>query len=267
LALGKGADIGCVPWAVAVRINQPEDGDDAPSSTDVPTTDMPDARQAAARPEARGARDVGLSIERALEHRATVDAAYRAYAIEQGCARVEKIERETVTPAMRRIEAEDPDRHLAGLEHRLKERYRIEEKVTHDIEKRGVSAADAFAAMKDAIRYTYCYPDDRYADCVPADCERLKAAGFEYAESRNWWAHEEYKGLNSWWRVPENGQLFEVQFHTQASLDAKEETHAAYERLRKLPPDHAEVRDLRAYQREVTARIPIPPGALDISIS
>lgn len=38
------------------------------------------------------------------------------------------------------------------------------------------------------------------------------------------------------------GQLFEVQFHTQASLDAKEETRAAYERLRTLPPDHAEVR-------------------------
>ena len=196
-----------------------------------------------------------------------MDAAYRAYAIDQGCARVEKIEREMVTPTMRRIETEDPERHLAGLEHRLKERYRIEEKVTHDVEKRGVTPADAFAAMKDAIRYTYCYPDAHYADGVPADCERFKTAGFELVDSRNWWPHDEYKGLNSWWRVPDNGQLFEVQFHTQASLDAKEETHAAYERLRKLPPDHAEVRDLRAYQREVTAKIPIPPGAVDISIS
>jgi hypothetical protein len=251
---------------VAVRIDQPEDGDDVPASADLPAVGVPDAREAP-RPDAPDPRDIAGRTERTLEHRAKVDAAYRAYAIDQGCASVEKIERELVTPAMRRIEAEDPERHLAGLEHRLKERYRIEEKVTHDIEKRGVSAADAFATMKDAIRYTYCYPDDHYADGVPADCERLKAAGFEHVDSRNWWPHDEYKGFNSWWRVPENGQLFEVQFHTQASLDAKEETHAAYERLRKLPPDHAEVRDLRAYQREVTAKIPMPPGALDISIS
>jgi hypothetical protein len=208
-----------------------------------------------------------IRVERALGYRAEVEAVYRAYAIDQGCARVERIERETVTPAMRRIEAEDPERHLAGLEHRLKERYRIEEKVNHDIEKRGVSPADAFAAMKDAIRYTYCYPDDGYVDGVLADSDRLKGAGFEFVNSRNWWSHDEYKGLNSWWRVPETSQIFEVQFHTQASLDAKEETHAAYERLRTLPPDHTEVRDLRAYQREVTAKLPTPPGAPDILLS
>ena len=69
-----------------------------------------------------------------------------------------------------------------------------------------------------------------------------------------------------WWRVPQNGQLFEVQFHTQASFEAKEQTHAAYERLRTLPPDHEEVRELRAYQRDVTAKIPIPPEAPDILV-
>ena len=38
--------------------------------------------------------------------------------------------------------------------------------------------------------------------------------------------------------------LFEVQFHTQESLDAKELTHSAYERIRdaKTPPD--EVRQI-----------------------
>ena len=69
------------------------------------------------------------------------------------------------------------------------------------------------------------------------------------------------KGDNSRWRVPESGQFFEVQFHTQASLDAKEETHGAYEQIRSLPDDDAEVGRLHAYQREVTAKVPIPPGA------
>ncbi len=68
-----------------------------------------------------------VRLERAMAHRATVDADYRRHAIDQGCARVEKLEREIVTPAMHRIEAEDPDRTLIGLEHRLKGRDRIEE--------------------------------------------------------------------------------------------------------------------------------------------
>ena len=62
-------------------------------------------------------------------------------------------------------------------------------------------------------------------------------------------------------------RLFEVQFHTQASFEAKQETHAAYERLRApAAEDQSEIHSLRAYQREVTAKIPIPPGAADIPI-
>jgi hypothetical protein len=61
-----------------------------------------------------------LCGERAAAYRAAVDAAYRQYAIDLGYARVEKSERETVAPAMGRIEAEDPERHPVGLENRLK---------------------------------------------------------------------------------------------------------------------------------------------------
>ena len=75
---------------------------------------------------------------------------------------------------------------------------------------------------------------------------------------------EEYKGINSRWRVPGNGQLFEVQFHTRASLDAKEETHWAYEKLRDPATVKAEQEALPEYQCDVSAGIPIPPGAVDI---
>jgi len=85
------------------------------------------------------------------------------------------------------------------------------------------------------------------------------SAGGGPAQRRNLWAGEEHKGVNSRWRVPESGHLFEVQFHTQASLDAKEETHGAYEQIRSLPDDDAEVSRLHAYQREVTAKVPTPP--------
>jgi hypothetical protein len=99
---------------------------------------------------------------------------------------------------------------------------------------------------------------------VPADVERIKAEGFELVEFRNSWGNEEYKGVNSRWRVTDGNQLFEVQFHTAASFEAKQETHAAYEFLRTLSEDHEDVRELRGFQREVTAKIPVPPGATDI---
>jgi hypothetical protein len=256
-----------------VRIDGPDDGDSRQDTAGAPGARGADAdagrnRDLAGEDGGHGAEaGSAFRVERALEHRANVDAVNRDYAIDQGYARVREIEEKTVTPAMRRIEAEDPDRHLAGLEHRLKGRQRVEEKITHDMQKKGLSAEQAFADMKDAIRYTFRYPEDKYTASVPADAQRLKDQGAEFVDSRNTWTSEQYKGINSWWREGNSGQLFEVQFHTQASLDSKEETHAAYERLRTLPDDIEEVRDLRAYQREVNAKVPIPPGAPDIVIN
>jgi hypothetical protein len=262
--------------AVVARIDQPDDGE--PEHAEQEHTEPHEPHEAgeqrpgkrAGVPDAAGdsqpAGPAGADERsaRSREHRYTVEANYRAYAIDQGCARVERIERETVTPAMRRIEAEDPDRHLAGLEHRLKGRDRLAEKVGDAMTERGRTAGQALATIKDAIRYTFCYDDDHYADGVGRDCARLESAGFEPVERRNSWTNEEYKGINSRWRVPDADQLFEVQFHTRASFEAKQETHWAYEKLRDPATSKAEQEVMSAYQCKITARVPIPPGATGI---
>lgn len=256
-----------------MRIDQP-DGDEGRA----------DAGDAADRPGADGARDEPdvpggtnvpggsdanadrrARIDRVLEHRVTVDAAYRVHAIDQAYERVRDIERDTVTPAMKRIEAEDPERHLAGLENSLKGKDRLTEKVNEAMTERARTVEQAIATIKDAIRYTFCYDDDHYTDGVLADCGRLEHAGFGFVERRNSWDGEEYKGINSRWRVPGNEQVFEVQFHTQTSLDAKEETHWAYEKLRDPATSKAEQETLSAYQRAVNAHIAVPAGALGIT--
>ena len=68
--------------------------------------------------------DSALNIERAEAYRAAVGAAYRQDAIDHGCARTEKPECETITPAMRRIEAEVLERHVVGLKNHSNERDR-----------------------------------------------------------------------------------------------------------------------------------------------
>ena len=252
---------------VTVRIDQPDGGDGHPGAGDSPDTDdAPGKSEAPARPVVPDSdTEREARITRVAEHRATVDATYRAYAIDRAYEKVSEIERGTVTPAMKRIEAEDPDRHLAGLENSLKGKDRLAEKIDEAMTERGRTVDQAVATVKDAVRYTFCYPDDRYTDGVYTDCERLERAGFKHVDRRNSWAAEEYKGINSRWEVPGNGQLFEVQFHTQSSLDAKEETHWAYEKLRDPATSKAEQEHMSAYQREVSSRIPIPAGALEIS--
>jgi hypothetical protein len=260
---------------VAVRIDE-SDGDDrcgaAPYAPTAPDTHgSPDTPAGSERTGVQDAPTVSdaatehrARIARGVERRASVDAMYRAYAIDQAYEKVHDIEGGTVTPAMKRIEAEDQDRHLAGLGNSLKGRDRLTEKVILDVQKKGVTVEQAVANVKDAIRYTFRYSEDAYTEGVYADCDRLADNGFELVERRNSWDKEQYKGINSRWRVPVEGQLFEVQFHTQASLDAKEETHWVYEKLRVGVPTPAEQRELEDYQTRITALVPIPPGAQDI---
>jgi hypothetical protein len=254
---------------VAVRIDQSDGDDDHVVAADIP--DGTDGTNGAGAPGPSDGSTVSDAnserqpqVVQVLEHRAIVDARYRADAIDQAYEKVRDVERDTATPAMKRIEAEDPERHLAGLENSLKGKDRLAEKANFDVQKKGVSVDQAIANVKDAIRYTFCYYEDAYTEGVYADCDRLTDTGFELVERRNSWDKEQYKGINSRWRVPGDGQLFELQFHTQASLDAKEETHWAYEKLRAGVPAPTEQRELEDYQKRITARVPVPPGAQDI---
>ncbi len=163
------------------------------------------------------------------------------------------------------IEAEDPDRRLTGLDNRLKGRERLAEKVQAAMAEKNRGPDEAFATVKDAIRYTFQYTDDKYTAGVYADCARLEAAGFKPYDRVNSWEHDQYKGINSRWREPNSGFLLEVQFHTQASFEAKEQTHAAYEKLRGTPaPPKDEQARLAEFQRQVTAGVPIPSGASEV---
>jgi hypothetical protein len=245
-----------------VRVDQ-ADGDNKPARP----SDTPGARERSGAPtgrEAGGSAGASAWVSGTVGYRAEVEAVNRRHAIDQAYERIREIEARTVTPAMRRIEAEDPDRHLAGLENRLKGKDRLTEKVLKIVDERGHTVHEAIGMVKDAIRYTFCYPEDRYTEGLYADCQRLDQWGFERVDRVSSWPAKEYKGINTRWRVPGSGQLFEVQFHTAASLEAKEVTHPAYEKLRIGTPSPAEQRELEDFQKRITARVPIPLSVTEI---
>jgi hypothetical protein len=163
---------------------------------------------------------------------------------------------------MRRIEAADPQRKLAGLEHMVKGEDRLKEKVADVllVDTR-LTARQALEKVPDAVRFTLTYSAERYTDGVLADVDRLKAEGLELIKLKNLWHTEQYKGINSQWRRPETGTRLEMQFHTLESLEAKELTHEAYERLRRPEAETSQTeRDqLEDFQRRANDLISAPP--------
>jgi hypothetical protein len=155
---------------------------------------------------------------------------------------------------------------LEGFKHRLKGENRLLEKVAEGLT---TSSPDATAKqvlrlIPDAIRFTYCFQPESYTRGYYDIKESFESRGHEMYYSHNYWTDPEYKGINTRW-VTAQGQRFEVQFHTPDSFHAKHQvTHLAYERIRDTSTSRAELRELHAFQREVSSWIQVPDGAADI---
>ena len=196
-----------------------------------------------------------------------LDAASNAE-IDAGYARIREVGENVIGPAILRIAAADPTRVLAGFDRRIKGEDRLKEKVADLLEPPSkLTAREVLSAIVDVVRFTYTYQENRYTRGVPADVERLKSEGFELERLKNTWRGQQYKGINTQWLEPHSGVRFEVQFHTQASLEAKELTHEAYERIRTIteptPETERETEELESFQSKVNDKIPIPP---DVSV-
>jgi hypothetical protein len=184
--------------------------------------------------------------------------------IDAECDRIAKREEDRISPAMRAIESQDPDRRLVGFERRLKGHDRIKEKVYDRIKLLNNPPEEAVSHVSDTIRYTFQYRESRYTQGVWSDIERLKGEGFELHKLKNYWSDDQYRGINSTWIEPDTGQRMEVQFHTRISFEAKQLTHTAYELIRSKQADALEELVLEAFQKKVAADVPVPPGAADI---
>jgi hypothetical protein len=172
-----------------------------------------------------------------------------------------------LTPAMRRIEAQLEHARLVPDTEKfaLKSPDRFKEKLADLISRSPDKSSHELASeVHDAVRYTYILKEDHYFDGIWNVHDQLEGDGFALEVRRNSWDNPEYKGLNTRWRDYSHDILFEVQFHTPESWEAKQGTHLAYERIADLrtPPDER-VR-LRANQAEVSATIPVPPRCMEI---
>jgi hypothetical protein len=172
----------------------------------------------------------------------------------------------TISKDIRTIERENTyGCWLEGFKNRLKGEERLKEKVAERREgEPDKTSAEILREVPDAIRYTSCAQPESYTRAYYDIKERLESRGYEMYESRNTWGRTGYKGINTRW-VTQQGQRFELQFHTPESHHAKEYvTHRAYERIRNPLTSDEEREELKTFQQEVCAHIQVPNSALDI---
>ncbi|MFH8566924.1 ATP nucleotide 3'-pyrophosphokinase [Streptomyces sp. NPDC017993] len=168
----------------------------------------------------------------------------------------------SVSPQVRAA-AELSDAELIGFDQRLKSPDSLKRKVATGMrETPGQTVDKSLAMINDAVRFTLQWPADEYSTGVTAATGLLSAWGNDSTRWANTWHRAAgYKAINSAWRAPRSGQLFEVQFHTPQSKAAQLETHKLYEeqRLPGTPPER--VRELQEQQNAIFAAVPVPDGA------
>jgi hypothetical protein len=168
-----------------------------------------------------------------------------------------------LTPAMRRIEDQLEHGKLAPdtEKYALKSLDRFQEKLAKLIADEPDKSAEEHAEeIHDGVRYTFLFDRVTYVDDLTAATAMLEAEGYTMTVRKNTWGNDEYKGINTRWVDPESNLLFEIQFHTYESWSAKQRSHDAYEKVNKLEIMPTERERLRDYQREISAKVPLPSG-------
>ncbi len=172
----------------------------------------------------------------------------------------------TITPRMQSILGE----HMEGYEFRLKGEDSLKRKIAMDRADAPDAAPDALTeSINDAIRYTAKVPDGGYVRESQRIIDEMHAQGFEFQPPpKNAWNNDgNYQGINSTWKDPATGQLFEMQFHTPESFAAKQTTHDLYEQARLLPKRSTERLALMRQQAEIFSNVPRPEGTAGIRFS
>jgi SPP1 gp7 family putative phage head morphogenesis protein len=118
---------------------------------------------------------------------------------------------------------------MEGLEHRIKTQDSLSEKISVRADK--TTLANASGQIHDTVRYTMKFDNKKYVTGVASTVDDLRARGYTVTTRNNWVKGNPYYGVNAQVVTPD-GVKMELQFHTEASLALKAQTHPIYEQLR-----------------------------------
>ncbi|MEU8955562.1 hypothetical protein AB0C93_14785 [Streptomyces sp. NPDC048518] len=173
-----------------------------------------------------------------------------------------------ITDTLQQITRSVDDGRMIGLDYRLKGEDSLKRKLATDLlRKSNMLPEEVLGHIRDSIRYTVEFPAQGYVHGVQNAVDTLRARGFENVTFKNTWDSPGYKGINSTWRDPASGRVFEVQFHTPESFVAKMETHVLYEKGRLPGVTGDELRAINDQQNELFDQVPAPHGDVSIDLT
>lgn len=191
---------------------------------------------------------------------ATVTADERAHQLVERATAIEP----TVTPALVAL-AEAKSGEMYKLEYRLKSF----ESTKRKLEKEHLddpSVPYAKMDLDDTLRYTMRFEDDppgHYVASVKEVLSALEGQGHAVVVLKNYWPPDDnYSGVNSILRH-ESGLLWELQFHTQKSLEVQADTRDWYEELRNVDTPLERKRELYDLMTAAWSKVPIPKDVLE----
>ena len=147
---------------------------------------------------------------------------------------------------------------LVGLDYRFKSKESLIRKILTKMAAKDISAAAAAESIDDVLRYTFLLSADKFVVEFHQTIARMQMFGHKAVSISNTWRQgAPYKGVNAVFE--QNGQRYELQFHTQQSFDLKNgELHELYEQFRTIGIAASEKERLLREMVRLSDNIPQP---------
>ncbi len=138
---------------------------------------------------------------------------------------------------------QDGNSRLTGLEYRFKSTSSIENKMGRLLEQ-GYSLNGAAQDINDSLRYTFLIDESAYDGSVLSKLSTFTDNGYQIKYYNNaWGSGKTYQGLNVTLEDP-TGMMIEVQFHTDASFNAKQTINHTYYEISRSPLADQSIKNL-----------------------
>lgn len=148
---------------------------------------------------------------------------------------------------------------LANFENRIKTIESIIRKVDLISKNENITKIKAFSKINDIVRYTTILSEKEFYNEYIKMLSLLKKYGYDIIKVKNSWEENSpYKGINT--VLKKNNFCFEMQYHTQKSLEIKEINHKLYEEERLITTTNKRKKELKELMRINSKSIPTPKG-------
>ena len=155
-----------------------------------------------------------------------------------------------------------------GIEHKLKTKESIKRKIETDAQEKGLTIADSAQSIKDAVRYTAMSDDDNFVNSYNSIKKSLQDKGYTETRCRNYFdeyrkGNAKHKSVQSVFKSP-SGYIFELQFQTPSSQDAKNKKVPIYEERRKPGISLGRQKELERLMEELAENVSTPKNVYSI---